>query len=198
MDGNKEKGNGMIDQKDLDKISAAFDSLCNGKYVRSIIYINVCKKERKKFLNDLINIANEKGIHWRSIKTKSSLRPQINDFANDLFGEYRAYEIRTISPFQLLSEMPLTESIVELCTNAKDTKESICFFVEEINKMKLNDLCSLLAGLHRSNQLNCPVMMIGFGNSNVYKRFGNVCDYADRLFEYKRIEDCDQCNESGK
>lgn len=196
MDGNKEKK--MINQKDLDEMSNKLDLLIAGSYVQSVIYINVCKKERKKFLNDLINIAEKKEVCWQRIKSKSSLRPQINDCANDFFGEYREYEIRTISPFQLLSEIPLTESIVELCTNAKDVKKPICFFVEEINQMKFNDLCSLLAGLHRSNQLNCPVMMIGFGNSNVYKRFGKVCGYAEQLFEYKRIEDGDQCDESGK
>lgn len=196
MDGSDEKE--MINQKDLDEMSNKLDLLVAGSYVQSVIYINVCKKERGKFLNDLINIAEKKGVRWQRIKSKSSLRPQINDCKDSLYDEHRTYEIRTISPFQLLSEIPLTESIVELCTNAKDAKEPICFFVEEINQMKFNDLCSLLAGLHRSNQLNCPVMMIGFGNSNVYKRFEKVCGYAERLFEYKRIEDDDQCDESGQ
>ena len=169
MDGSEEKE--MINQKDLDEMSNKLDLLVAGSYVRSVIYIDVCKKERKKFLNDLINMAEKKGVRWQRIKSKSSLRPQINDCADSLYCGHRTYEIRTIFPFRSLSEIPLTESIVELCTNAKDTKEPICFFVEEINQMKLNDLCSLLAGLHRSNQINCPVMMIGFGNSNVYNDY---------------------------
>lgn len=188
----------MINQKDLDEMSNKLDLLVAGSYVQSVIYINVCKKERKKFLNDLINIVVEKGVYCQNINAKSNLRPQINNCTDYFYGEHRAYESQTVSPFQLLSEIPLSERIVELCTKAKDAKEPICFFVEGINQMKFNDLCSLLAGLHRSNQLNCPVMMIGFGNSNVCKRFGKVCGYAERLFEYKRIEDDDQCDESGK
>ena len=46
---------------------------------------------------------------------------------------------------------------------ALETDTPICFFIDEIQYMKEEELGSLIAALHRTNQLGYPVMIIGAG-----------------------------------
>lgn len=43
------------------------------------------------------------------------------------------------------------------------------FFIDEIQYMKQEQLSSLIAALHRTNQLGYPIMVIGAGLPKIYK-----------------------------
>lgn len=85
----------------------------------------------------------------------------------------------------------LTQSLIEVFTTlgetAKKTETPICFFIDEIQYMKPEQLGSLLAALHRSNQLGYPLMVIGAGLPRIYKMLSDEKSYSERLFEYKEI-----------
>ena len=53
--------------------------------------------------------------------------------------------------------------------------------------MKQNELGSLIAALHRTNQLGYPVMIIGAGLPKIYKMLSEEKSYSERLFIYKEI-----------
>ena len=59
----------------------------------------------------------------------------------------------------------LTQSLTDVFTTigetALKTETPICFFIDEIQYMKQEQLGSLIAALHRTNQLGYPVMIIG-------------------------------------
>lgn len=67
----------------------------------------------------------------------------------------------------------LTQSLTEVFTTigetAQKTETPICFFIDEIQYMKQDQLGSLIAALHRTNQLGYPVMIVGAGLPKIYK-----------------------------
>lgn len=70
---------------------------------------------------------------------------------------------------------------------AKKTETPICFFIDEIQYMKQEELGALIAALHRSNQLGYPIMIVGAGLPKIYKMLSEEKSYSERLFIYKEI-----------
>lgn len=81
----------------------------------------------------------------------------------------------------------LTEVFVTIGETAYKSETPICFFIDEIQYMKQKELGSLIAALHRTNQLGYPVMVIGAGLPKIYKMLSDEKSYSERLFLYKEI-----------
>lgn len=85
----------------------------------------------------------------------------------------------------------LTQSLTDVFTTigetAQKTETPICFFIDEIQYMKQNQLGSLIAALHRTNQLGYPVMVVGAGLPKIYKMLSDEKSYSERLFLYKQV-----------
>ena len=81
----------------------------------------------------------------------------------------------------------LTEVFVTIGETAYKTETPICFFIDEIQYMKQNELGSIIAALHRTNQMGYPVMVIGAGLPKIYKMLSEEKSYSERLFMYKSI-----------
>lgn len=82
----------------------------------------------------------------------------------------------------------LTEVFSTIGETAQKTETPICFFIDEIQCMKQNQLGSLIAALHRVNQLGYPIMIIGAGLPKIYKMLSDEKSYSERLFMYKKID----------
>lgn len=86
----------------------------------------------------------------------------------------------------------LTQSLTEVFTTigetAQKTETPICFFVDEIQYMKEKQLGSLIAALHRANQLGYPIMIVRAGLPKIYKMLSDEKSYSERLFAYKQID----------
>lgn len=92
---------------------------------------------------------------------------------------------------ELYKSINLTQSLTEVFTTIGETayksETPICFFIDEIQYMKSKELGSLIAALHRTNQLGYPVMVIGAGLPKIYKMLSDEKSYSERLFLYKEI-----------
>lgn len=86
----------------------------------------------------------------------------------------------------------LTQSLTDVFTTIGETayksETPVCFFIDEIQYMKQGQLGSLIAALHRTNQLGYPVMIVGAGLPKIYKMLSNEKSYSERLFAYKQID----------
>lgn len=93
---------------------------------------------------------------------------------------------------ELYQSANLTQSLTEVFTTigetAYKTETPICFFIDEIQYMKSEELGSLIAALHRTNQLGYPIMIIGAGLPKIYKMLSDEKSYSERLFLYKEID----------
>ena len=81
----------------------------------------------------------------------------------------------------------LTDVFVTIGETAYKSETPICFFIDEIQYMRPEEISSLIAALHRTNQLGYPVMMIGAGLPKIYKMLSDEKSYSERLFLYKEI-----------
>ncbi len=102
---------------------------------------------------------------------------------------------------ELYKATNLTQSLTEVFTTIGETayksETPICFFIDEIQYMKSDELGSLIAALHRTNQLGYPVMVIGAGLPKIYKMLSDEKSYSERLFFYKEIGSL-SCEQAGK
>lgn len=92
---------------------------------------------------------------------------------------------------ELYQSNNLTQSLTDVFTSigetAYESETPICFFIDEIQYMKAEELGSLIAALHRANQLGYPVMIIGAGLPKIYKMLSDQKNYSERLFIYQEI-----------
>lgn len=92
---------------------------------------------------------------------------------------------------ELYKSTNLTQSLTDVFTTIGETaykaETPICFFIDEIQYMRPKELGSLIAALHRTNQLGYPVMIIGAGLPKIYKMLSEEKSYSERLFLYKEI-----------
>lgn len=92
---------------------------------------------------------------------------------------------------ELYRSTNLTQSLTEVFTTIGETayksETPICFFIDEIQYMKSKELGSLIAALHRTNQLGYPIMVVGAGLPKIYKMLSDEKSYSERLFLYKEI-----------
>ena len=81
----------------------------------------------------------------------------------------------------------LTDVFVTIGETAYETDTPVCFFIDEIQYMKQEELGAVISALHRVNQLGYPVMVIGAGLPKIYKMLSEEKSYSERLFIYKEI-----------
>jgi RNase adaptor protein for sRNA GlmZ degradation len=86
----------------------------------------------------------------------------------------------------------LTEVFVTIGAAAYASETPICFFIDEIQYMKSNELGALISAIHRSNQLGYPIMVIGAGLPKIYKMLSDERSYSERLFTYREIDSLTQ------
>ena len=68
----------------------------------------------------------------------------------------------------------------ELYKTTNLTQSLTDFFIDEMQYMKGNELSSLIAALHRANQLNLPTMIVGAGLPKLYKMLAEEKTYTER------------------
>ena len=102
----------------------------------------------------------------------------------------------SIQDRELYYSTSFTQSLTKVFTSigevALKTNTSICFFIDEIQYMKSDELCALIAALHRTNQLGYPLMLVGAGLPKIYAVLSKEKSYSERLFIYKEVGSLDE------
>jgi len=81
----------------------------------------------------------------------------------------------------------LTDMFVAMGKCAEKANRVICFFIDEIQYMKDDEMEALISALHRVNQLRLPIMIFGAGLPKILRIFGEVKSYTERLFVFEEI-----------
>lgn len=122
--------------------------------------------EKKNFTQQITNYS-KKFIH------KMSFKETAKDFVSKVTGD--------------LSDN-LTDLFVAMGKMAEKTGYAICFFVDEIQYMKDEEIGALVNAIHRCNQLRLPLMIFGAGLPKILKTLGKVKSYSERLFRFEEID----------
>ena len=85
----------------------------------------------------------------------------------------------------------LTDLLVEAGRAAQDRGTGIVLAIDEVQYLSTEELGALISAIHRTVQLNLPVVLVGAGLPQLPGLTGNAKSYAERLFEFPQIDSLD-------
>ena len=85
----------------------------------------------------------------------------------------------------------VTDLLVATGEAARDRGSGVLLAVDEVQYLSAMELAALITGIHRTVQLNLPVVLVGAGLPQLPGLAGDAKSYAERLFEFPRIGSLD-------
>lgn len=85
----------------------------------------------------------------------------------------------------------LTDLLVAAGEAARERNTGIVLAVDEVQYLKASDLGALISAIHRTVQLNLPVVLVGAGLPQLPGLTGSAKSYAERLFRFPHIGSLD-------
>lgn len=82
----------------------------------------------------------------------------------------------------------LTDVFLALGNAALKSKKTICFFIDEIQYLRKEELEALANAIHRVNQKRLPIMIFGAGLPKILKDLGDAKSYSERLFKFIAVD----------
>lgn len=162
---------------------------------RDIIYEHIEIAEKKSFLRQ-ISVASNRMIHKLSVTeaAKDACRKALallKAFSVTYNPEDQTFTAGLSEPTEYVTTKILAEDLTELFVSMGRTAEKadkvICFFIDEIQYMKEEEMEALVNAFHRVNQKGFPIILYGAGLPKVLSILGEVKSYAERLFKYEPI-----------
>ena len=86
----------------------------------------------------------------------------------------------------------LAEVFVAVGEAAKARKTAIVILIDEIQNLPAEEFEALIMAVHRTNQRDLPIMIVGAGLPSLIKMASDAKSYAERLFEYPKINSLDR------
>ena len=160
----------------------------------NVLYEHIEIKENGNFVKD-ITVASKKFI--QTISLKQNIKDKVDKAFEILKSfnmtwnvEENSFSIGVNDNYSIASDLTtdLTDLLVTLGKLSVSSGNTICFFIDEIQYMQINELEALLVALHRINQLGLPVLVFCAGLPKILKSFGEIKSYAERLFNYVKID----------
>ena len=102
------------------------------------------------------------------------------EFSMDIDGEPGVADSGTLT-------RDLAEVFVAAGEAARARKSSIVILIDEIQNLPAEEFEALIMAVHRTDQKNLPLLIVGAGLPLLVKLSGNAKTYAERLFEYPDI-----------
>lgn len=84
-------------------------------------------------------------------------------------------------------EADLTNLLVAVAEAAVDQKEPVALIIDEIQYFSERELGALIMAMHRLQQLQLPLVLVGAGLPILPALAGNAKSYAERLFNFPHI-----------
>lgn len=85
----------------------------------------------------------------------------------------------------LVHDLPVLMDQVSLAAQAAGT--ALALFIDELQYVEETQLAALITALHRTEQAQLPVLLVGAGLPQLRARMGNAKSYAERLFDFPEI-----------
>lgn len=84
-------------------------------------------------------------------------------------------------------ELDLPELLQALAEAAKAKQKAVAILIDEIQYLNENEFSALIMGMHRLQQRQLPLLLIGAGLPTLPRLAGNSKSYAERLFAFPQV-----------
>jgi len=170
---------------------------------KEFIYEHVEVREKGNFIQQLTSIS-AKIIRQMSVSEKAkelkkdfikkatmalqALKMSYNPSTGEVsIGLEGMDDIEEIIITESILEEKLTDLFEELGVIAKKTDKTLCFFIDEMQYLKKDNVEALACAMHKVSQKRLPIMIFGAGLPRVAKDFGDAKSYTERLFHFVEI-----------
>lgn len=82
----------------------------------------------------------------------------------------------------------LADLLVAVGSAAKARNSAVAIILDEVQYLSEEELGALIAAIHKTNQKQLPVVLVGAGLPQVLGKMGEAKSYAERLFEFPRVQ----------
>lgn len=84
-------------------------------------------------------------------------------------------------------EADLPELFVAIGRAARARETAVALIIDEIQYLSTGDMSALIMALHRTTQLNLPIVLVAAGLPQVVGQTGKSKSYAERLFDFPAV-----------
>ena len=149
-------------------------------------------QEKVSLINDIILSANQTLSKISKVeKIKNIFEAAKNSLQSFTLTYTTGENSISVKMNKKLSEMMLQSNLVELLLNlgrlAKESKNTIIYFIDEIQYAKQNELEALITAQHRINQERLPITIIAAGLPKILVNMTESKTYAERMFAFVEI-----------
>lgn len=149
-------------------------------------------QEKVSLINDIILSANQTLSKISKVeKIKNIFEAAKNSLQSFTLTYTTGENTISVEMNKKLSEMMLQSNLVELLLNlgrlAKESKNTIIYFIDEIQYAKQNELEALITAQHRINQERLPITIIAAGLPKILVNMTESKTYAERMFAFVEI-----------
>ena len=149
-------------------------------------------QEKVSLINDIILSANQTLAKISKVeKIKNIFEVAKNSLQSFTLTYTTGENTISVEMNKKLSEMMLQSNLVELLLNlgrlAKESKNTIIYFIDEIQYAKQNELEALITAQHRINQERLPITIIAAGLPKILVNMTESKTYAERMFAFVEI-----------
>lgn len=153
-------------------------------------------QEKVSLINDIILSANQTLSKISKVEKIKNIFEVAKNSLQSFTLTYTAGESSvSVEMNKKLGEMMLQSNLVELLLNlgrlAKESKNTIIYFIDEIQYAKQNELEALITAQHRINQERLPITIIGAGLPKILVNVTESKTYAERMFAFVEISSLD-------
>jgi hypothetical protein len=82
----------------------------------------------------------------------------------------------------------LADLFIALGEAAKDRQTGVLFAIDECQYLSERELAALIMAIHRTTQLQLPVLIVGAGLPSLPALAGEAKSYAERLFDFPQVD----------
>ena len=153
-------------------------------------------QEKVSLINDIILSANQTLSKISKVEKIKNIFEVAKNSLQSFTLTYTAGENSvSVEMNKKLGEMMLQSNLVELLLNlgrlAKESKNTIIYFIDEIQYANQNELEALITAQHRINQERLPITIIGAGLPKILVNMTESKTYAERMFAFVEISSLD-------
>lgn len=102
------------------------------------------------------------------------------------FGMNFEDEIGTADSGNLTNDLPELLQVVGLAAQERGT--ALAILMDEMQYLASEEMSALVMAVHRINQRGLPVVLVGAGLPQLLAKMGDSKSYAERLFDFPRVE----------
>ncbi|HCI45920.1 MAG TPA: hypothetical protein DFI00_01360 [Rhodospirillaceae bacterium] len=194
-----------------DAVDIAVIRACNGRHGRSLIALADKASARREMLREITAAASESGAILLPLDGTDGKAPLVKRIASAaeqvleqlpesgmtrrvLNGFKRAHGL-TAQPVPLgetepgiadsgMVSLDVPELLAELGKAAKANGKAIAVTIGNMDGLSLDDLGTVITGLHQAGQKSLPILLFGTGSHKMPSRAATARSYAERMFDF--------------